>query len=546
MDEELDIRYGGLMFLVVLSFAFLMVGLLKLAWIKGSYYRSLARNNRIRQVIIPAGRGKILDRKGRVMAETIFQFVKDDGDEWEELVDEFDGDKLVGEDTVMMVKRKYNYGLSSGLVLGYVGKPDKQSLQEDKCQVGLTGEDEVGKSGVEQAWDCYLRGMSGKRLLEIDAKGDYLRELGRQEPESGKDLKLSLDAYWQKKIYEMLGGKKAVVIMSDPKTGKILTMVSSPSIDSNVFSYKKNDEQISAYLADEDKPMLNRAIGAAYQPGSVFKMVVAVAGLEEGVIDGDTLIEDTGVITLGDYSYKNWLWTKKGTTDGMVDVVKGLKRSNDIFFYRLGEKLGVDNIKVWAFRFGFGDRTGIGLVNEEMGIVPDEQWKQETRGEPWFLGNTYHLAIGQGDLLATPLQISQMTNIVANDGVKCKMSILQDEKTDCEQLPIELDDLTLIKKGMYQACHEGGTAWPLFNFKTELACKTGTAQVGDGSDDTHAWLTAYGPVDNPQISVTVLVERGGEGSDVAAPIVGDILKEWFEEAETLVPRYGADGKVVYE
>jgi penicillin-binding protein 2 len=292
---------------------------------------------------------------------------------------------------------------------------------------------------------------------------------------------------------------------------------------------------------------LNRTTSGRYHPGSVFKIAVAAGGLESGVIDGQTLIEDTGVIKIGDYSYSNWLWTKRGGTDGMVDVVKALKKSNDIFFYKLGERMGPDSIKEWAMKFGYGQKTGVEVFGEIDGVVPDEEWKKEARGENWFLGNTYHYAIGQGDLGVTPLQVNMSTNIIAANGKKCKMSLLKDTKPECETVKIKSDNLELVKSGMLAACSEGGTAWPLFNFKTKIACKTGTAEVGDGSQDTHAWLTAFAPADNPEISITVMVERGGEGSDVAAPIVGDILKEWFGEPETKVPRYAPGTKsVVYE
>jgi penicillin-binding protein 2 len=221
---------------------------------------------------------------------------------------------------------------------------------------------------------------------------------------------------------------------------------------------------------------------------------------------------------------------------GEVDIIKAIKRSNDIFFYKLGELLGVDRIKTWALKYGYGNKTGVEITGEVEGVVPDDEWKRKTKGEAWYLGNTYHLSIGQGDLDVTPLQVNQMTNIIANKGVKCRMSILKDAKVECNSIGIEEETWETVIQGMKQACKSGGTAWPLFNFKTEIACKTGTAEVGDGSKDTHAWLTAFAPADNPQISITVMVERGGEGSDVAAPIVGDILKEWFNEPETVVPR----------
>jgi penicillin-binding protein 2 len=221
----------------------------------------------------------------------------------------------------------------------------------------------------------------------------------------------------------------------------------------------------------------------------------------------------------------------------MLNVVTAIKRSNDIFFYKLGETLGLNRIVEWAKKFGYGQKTGIEISGELGGLVPDGDWKKTTKGESWYLGDTYHLSIGQGFLDVTPLQVNQMTNIVANNGIKCKMSLLKDKSPECENLKIKNSTITTIVEGMKAACKSGGTAWPLFNFKTQLACKTGTAEVGDGSKDTHAWLTAFAPADDPQISITVMVERGGEGSDIAAPIVGDILKEWFNEPNTLVPRY---------
>ena len=227
----------------------------------------------------------------------------------------------------------------------------------------------------------------------------------------------------------------------------------------------------------------------------------------------------------------------------MVNIVKAIKRSNDIFFYNLGERLGLNRIDDWARKYGFGSKTGVELTGEIAGIVQDEKWKKEVKGEAWYLGNTIHLSIGQGDLVVTPLQVNQMTNVIANGGKKCQMSILKDSKVSCEDLKIKKDNVDTIIEVMKEACHSGGTAWPLFNFKTELACKTGTAEVGDGSKDTHAWLTAFAPADDPQISITVMVEKGGEGSDVAAPIVGDILKDWFGEPDTLVPRYNATKEV---
>jgi penicillin-binding protein 2 len=545
--EDGSWKYWLLKFGLVLSFGIILVAIFKLDVIKGRYYKDLAIENKLMEKSIPASRAVIMDRKGRVVAKSVYQYFKMDGDNRiYEGVGDFQGYKFEGKDLAYELKRSYPYRESMSFITGYVGKVNQEDKDKNECGMKLGNGEVVGRSGVESFLDCQLRGVDGKRLVEVDAMGKYVRELGRQEPEVSETLNLSIDAYWQDKIYKLLDGKKAVVIMSNPKTGKIINMVSSPAFDPNNFSYDFDQIKIKEYLNDnQDLPLMNRAISGRFSPGSVFKMVLATAGLESGVIDKDSLIEDTGILKVGDYSYSNWLWSKSGTTDGMVDIIKAIQRSNDIFFYKLGEKLGLDRIVDWAKKYGYGNKTGVELVGELDGIVPDSEWKKEVKGENWFLGDTYHLAIGQGGLSITPLQVNQMTNIVANGGVKCKMSILKDSKVECEDLKIKKDNWKMIVEGMKRACKKGGTAWPLFNFKTEIACKTGTAEVGDGSNDTHAWLTAFAPADDPQISITVLVERGGEGSDVAAPIVGDILKEWFEEPETVVPRY-SDKKIISE
>lgn len=504
-------KYWWLLIGLVLSFGILWVTVVKLNLIKGRYYRDLALNNRVARVIIPSPRGKVFDRKGRVVADNV--------------------------DFNEEVKRFYPYGESMANVTGYLGSVNDEELKNGKCGRSLHHESIVGRAGIEKEMDCELMGNDGYKLVEVDATGNSNRDLGQLDAVGGKDVFLSLDAYWQEKIYKMLDGKKAAVVMSEPETGKILALVTSPSYDANNFNYSYDKETIKTYLEDtENLPMLNRTIGAKYHPGSVFKPIEALGALEEGLIDENTLFEDTGVIKIGDYSFKNWLWTKNGTTDGMVNIVKALKRSNDIFFYKLGEVMGVDRIKNWAHEFGLGEKTGIELPGEVAGLVPNDKWKRENLGERWYLGDTYHLSIGQGDLTVTPLQINQMTNIVASGGQKCQMSILRESPILCEQIKAKEKNWNLVKEGMKEACKNGGTAWPLFNFKTEIACKTGTAELGDGTNDTHAWLTAFAPAEKPQVSITVLVERGGEGSDVAAPIVGDILKEWFEEPETVVPR----------
>ncbi len=539
LEEDISWKFWLLNIGLVFSFLILLATILKLSVIHGSYYKELARENKVFETSIPAARSKIVDRKGRILAQSIYQYFKvEDGNKIYNEAGDFDGYKFEGKNLAYELKRNYPYGESTAFVTGYLGSVNKEDIKNNICETKINGNDFIGKGGIESFLDCRLRGVDGKRLIEVDAKGDYIRELGRDEPKVSSDVILSIDAYWQDKIYKMLDGKKATVIISEPKTGKILVFVSSPSFDPNVFSYKQDNEEINQYLNDKENfPMLNRVTSARYHPGSVFKLTMATAGLESGVIDKETLFEDTGILKVGDYSYRNWSWSKSGKTEGMLNIVTAIKKSNDIFFYKLGEALGLNRIVDWSKKFGYGQQTGVEVSGELSGLVPDDEWKKTAKGESWYLGDTYHLSIGQGFLDVTPLQVNQMTNIVANNGIKCKMSLLKDKISECESLKIKNSTLMTVIEGMKAACKSGGTAWPLFNFKTQLACKTGTAEVGDGSKDTHAWLTAFAPADDPQISITVMVERGGEGSDVAAPIVGDILKEWFNEPDTLVPRY---------
>ena len=546
--KERDIFYWLINIVIVITFLIIIYAVLDLTIVRGNYFKTLSQDNRVAETIIPALRGKIVDRKGRVLAESVYKYFKiEDGIKVYEDWGEFEGAKFEGNDMVFEVVRKYPFGQSCAFVSGYVNKVSASDMESDICSQELAKDDWLGRGGAEALFECQLRGQPGKRLVEVDAKREYLRELGRVDPRSGEEVQLSVDGYWQDKVYQLVKDKKVGVIVSDVKTGEVLVLVSAPSFDPNLFSFKRDNKTILEMLSDDQNyPLLNRVLATRYHPGSVFKLAIAIAGLEERKIDGNSLIEDTGFIKIGEYMYRNWLWTKNGGTDGMVDIIKALQRSNDIFFYKLGEKLGPELIYKWADKLGLTGKSGLNLVGEVAGLIPNLDWKKETKKEDWYLGNTYHLAIGQGDVAVNVALINKLTALIANGGKMCEMSLIKDT-TNCKNLPINKSNLDLVIEGMDRACNQGGTAWPLFNLKTNVACKTGTAEVGDGSKDTHAWLTAFAPRENPEIAITVVVERGGEGSDVAAPIVGDILKMWFGEPETKIPRYGEDGKtVVYE
>ncbi len=417
------------------------------------------------------------------------------------------------------IKRKYVYGEALAHILGYVGEVSQEEIAQVR---NLEPGDIMGKMGVERVGDERLRGVAGAELVETGASGEVLRRLGRREPVSGEEVELTIDAGLQKRVYEILDHRVGVVVVTEVETGQVLALVSSPSF---------NPEAVENYLVRADEPLFNRAVGGVYPPGSVFKLVTAVAGLEEGKISGETEIEDTGEIKIGEFRYGNWYFDQYGRKEGWLNIVRALGRSNDIFFYRVGQMVGPMGLADWGRRLGLGQEVGWGLGGEAMGLVPDPEWKEKIKGERWFLGNTYHLAIGQGDIGVTPMQINLLTAAMAT-GRLCRPEIVPSVKSkaqNCENIKISQKTLTLVRQGMAAACAAGGTAFPLFNFSPAVGCKTGTAQHGGEGELPHAWITILAPIEKPEIALTVLLEAAGEGSYQAAPVAREILEYWFHE-----------------
>jgi len=412
--------------------------------------------------------------------------------------------------------------------LGYLSEANPQEVEEGRWEMG----DLVGRTGVEEKYDALLRGKDGGELIEVDSLGNKVREIGKIEPVPGKDIHLSIDGELSKVAWEALGDQPGAVVTTEVKTGQVLVLVSSPSFNPNQISEQD--------LTNPGLPFFNRAIGGAYPPGSTFKIVTATAGMEEGKINENTTFEDPGEIRIGEYVYRNWYFTQYGKTEGTINLVRAIKRSTDTFFYKVGEWVGATTLAEWARVFGLGRKTGIDIPGEVAGLVPDPGWKEKTTGERWFLGDTYHFAIGQADLLTTPLQITMMTSVIANDGKLCKPQVKLETGNsklaidNCQDLKLKPETLRLIKEGMKEACSPGGTAFPLFDFKPQVGCKTGTAEFGDPAGRTHAWLTAFvapgealAKSGKEPIVVTALVEAGGEGSYVAAPIVKKVMESYF-------------------
>ena len=511
----------------------LVVRLIDVSIIRGNYFRDLADQNRVREIPIHAPRGEVFDRIGTPIAQNdqkkrVLVFEKG------KPVTFRDSQEIKDTQTEVSIsdyKRVYPEGEVLSHVLGLVGETTSLEVGKAGCPGNILAlGDTVGRTGVEESFDCLLRGKNGSELVEVDSYGNKVRVLGRREPQKGEDIHLSIDLSLQRVATAALAGRPGAVVASDPRTGEILALVSSPTFDPNTFG-----QDYRNLSQNSDKPLFNRAVGGKYPPGSTFKIVTAAAGLETGAINEQTRFQDPGVIKIGKFEYSNWYFTQYGKLEGEIDLPRAIARSTDTFFYKVGEWVGVAKLADWSRKFGFGEKTGIELVGEIGGIVPTPDWKERDRGERWFLGNTYHMAIGQGDVAASPIQINQMTSVIASGGKLCKLTIVdrgQGTGDSCKQIGVSERTVSLIKQGMIGACSTGGTAFPFFDFKVgdrtiQVACKTGTAEFGDPQKRTHAWLTAFAPAENPEIVVTALVEAAGEGSYVAAPVAKQVLEDWF-------------------
>jgi penicillin-binding protein 2 len=536
MKTKIYFFYG----LLLISFLLLAGRLAELQLILGSHNRALAEGNRIKKINLPAPRGMIYDRNGKELVHNVPIYrIQNPSSGADHTAGKFttisreEALKLEAKGETENLKtdigRVYPYGAALAHVLGYLGELNQNEVDAGKGSLG----DFTGRTGIEEQYDGRLRGVDGGELFEVNAEGVKIREIGKNQPIVGENLTLAIDGRLSQVAFEALqgpagraglpAGRQGAVVATDAKTGAVLVLVSSPSFDPGKIS--------AEMLTDENRPMFNRAVSGVYPPGSTFKIVTAASGLEEGKIDKNTLYDDTGAIQVGDYRYNNWYFTQYGRTEGQINLVRAIARSTDTFFYKVGEWVGPDKLAQWAKAFGLGKITGIDIGAEAAGLVPDPEWKLKTTGERWFLGNTYHFAIGQADLLTTPLQVNIMTSVIANNGRLCQPSVLQTE-SDCRDLKLKPETISLIKEGMKEVCSPGGTAFPFFDFEPRVACKSGTAEFGNPQGKTHAWLTAFAPVNpaaaGPQIVVTALVEGGGEGSYVAAPIVKKVIEEWFK------------------
>jgi len=433
--------------------------------------------------------------------------------------------------------------------LGYIGKIS-ETEQDSKPVANINGI--TGKSGIEKAYDDYLQGTPGSHKAEVDANNKLVRLLKDDEARIGKTLKTSLNKDLQKYAYERLKEEadakqtQVALVAMDPKTGGILAMVSLPLYDNNKLSSGIKQEELNDIFNNKSKPLLNRTISGVYPAGSTIKPFIATSALEAGIVNEDTAFETPPFIEIGQWKFPDW------KDHGYTDIKTAIAQSNNIFFYALGggyaqspikKGLGPEGIKKGLEKFGFGSATGIDLNSEEGGFLPTPEWKKRKTGESWYIGNTYNMAIGQGDLLVTPLQIASATSAIANGG-KLYRPFIVSEVSNSEGNKIEnplsgeklvsenifsANNLRIVREGMRKTVENGGSAYGVFgaDFPIDVAAKTGTAQFGS-EDKTHAWFTSFAPYNDPQIVVSVIVEGAGEGYEAAAPAAKDILKWWNE------------------
>ena len=482
-----------LMFITILCVGFFILvwRLFDLAIVQGHHFRFLADGNRTRELIRHAPRGILLDRTGKPLVTNIpyYRLLKPcntGGDDCVTPISRDEGDILskkglpTGSFLEVDYRRNYLYPEAISHVLGYTGELTEKELNDEyyTLRYYLSG-DRVGRTGAEAVFEDRLRGRDGKELVEVDAYGAALRTLGRDRETAGEDIVLSIDAALQQTVAESFPkGEKGAVIVARPATGELLAMYSSPSFDLNAFSNGLSQKQYDDLMGDEAQPLFDRAIGGVYPPGSTFKIVTALAALEEGAVGRNTIVDDIGVLTIGPFSFPNWYFKQYGKTDGPVDIVKAIQRSNDIFFYKAGEWVGITKLVSWARKVGIGKPLGVELGGEASGLMPDPVWKKEqfathwdkeARNDEWYLGDSYHVAIGQGYLLVTPIQVNTWTNVIANGGAVCRPTIkkvtgTKPGETHCKDVVVKRKTIDLITIGMRKACETGGTGWPMFNF----------------------------------------------------------------------------------
>ena len=584
IDDDLKWKAKIFMAFIFCLFTVLLLRLLNMQVFKGSYYEGLARNNRIRIISIPAQRGQILDRNLEVLADNrpaynLMVMPEDVSDvssiagrlaeilecEEAEIIEKIKEGKKRPYNPVALARdisfyqmasietqlytmpgvsidatseRDYVLKELSAHALGFLGEISRRQLEAFGPKSPYAPGDLIGKSGVESICEETLRGTKGVRIFEVDALGRKIHVLDERAPVPGKDVVLTIDKRLQLAACRSLGGRAGAVVAIAPSTGEILAMVSSPSFDPNLFLSPMTPETWKEIIEDPMHPLENRSIRGQYSPGSVFKVLIAALALNSGFVTPDDKVYCPGSYSLGDSTFK--CWRKEG--HGHVDLATALTQSCDVYFYVLGERLGIDRISSFCQDMGLGRPTGIEFRDELAGLVPTREWKQKRFKEPWQKGESVITAIGQGFTLVTPLQIAKVMSGIVNGGKVITPRILAStQMTQERNLNIRENELAVILEGLKAVVEaDRGTGRAIRDPRFTMGGKTGTVQVvrgytsklPDQSDlpykiRDHAWFFGFSPVENPEILVVAIVEHGGSGSAIAAPVVRDVIHEYY-------------------
>ncbi len=594
-------KFTIIFWVISISISILVMRMWYLQIIKGNELRQRSENNRIRIVEVKPMRGTITDAKGNILAanqpcfdvsiipgntknvKAVLQMLEDfyqqEGLEFNRVdavermrsfvpvklaknisrkelaVVETHSIDLPGVAVEVIPVRRYLMGEMSAHVLGYVSEISPDELKADASRTYKSG-DRVGKYGIERYLDKYLKGVSGGEHVEVNVSGRRVRVLGKTDPVSGHNVTLTIDGDLQQVAWDAMEEKtkegKVIpkvgsVIAMDPRDGSILAMVSRPSFDPNLFNQGIPVSEWERLSKDPLRPMENKPIAGQYPPGSTYKMIVAAAALQEGLITPDTAFTCPGYYQFGNRTYR--CWQKKG--HGRVTLHKAIVSSCDVYFYNVGRMLGVDKLAEYARAFGLGDVTGIDIAGEKSGNIPTREWKLKRFKEPWQPGETISIAIGQGFVTLTPLQLLNAYCALANGGKLYKPKLIKKIETIDRQLlrdfgpevrktlPLSEENMELLKHGLWGVCNEpGGTAHACQRREADVAGKTGTAQVVAMKEDRkgpagykfqdHALFVAYAPSDNPEIAVVVVIEHGGHGGSAAAPVARKVIDAYFK------------------
>lgn len=580
-QEEFDSRLRVISVIVGLAFLVLLARMWQLQIISGAQYKRQAFENRLRNEKITSPRGIIYDRNGKPLVKNAPYYYVAVQPEMVSLVDvravadflvmdpvelsrmlaaaknpidpvkvkgglTFDQvafiESRISEYPYLMIDaeqtRYYPNGPVGAHLIGYLGKLNPQQVSRPEHHDVPSGAF-VGQWGVEKLFDTQLRGTAGNRIIEVDALGRRLSVYREESPEKGEDIHLSIDLALQQTAEDAFANKVGALVAIRPSTGELLALVSKPSFDPNLFSRGIDYDEWVRLSTGENYPMLNRALQSQYPPGSTFKIATAMAALETKACTPSTTHFCGGALSKGRWRFRCW----KRAGHGSVDMHDAIVQSCDVYFYQTGEDTGIDNIAKYARMMGLGAESGLRVVSEKSGLIPDTEWKKRTKGEPWYPGETFNAAIGQGFILTTPAQLAEMAATVANGGRRMHITLLRidDESALEPEVDLALDPLTIktLKDALRGVVAENkGTGGYARSKIVDIAGKTGTAQVitqreGDLQKDTpahlrdHAWFVSFAPVDNPEIAVAVLVEHGGHGGESAAPIARRAIETYM-------------------